>query len=170
MWAAIGLIAGLGSVALWTTWRGAPAVEKPVMRVTVPTGPIVVHNILHSPVALSPDDTRLVYVAENDGREQLFLRDLASSESTPIPGTEGGTQPFFSPDGQWMGFFAEGSMKKVSLLGGPPLTLTGIERFARGASWGSGGSIFYGEDSTNLIQQVSVDGGPSQTVTALEQE
>ena len=74
-------------------------------------------------VALSPDGTHLAYVASQGGTQQLYLRAMDSLEARPIPGTEGAVNPFFSPDGQWVGFFAGGKLKKVSVSGGAALTL-----------------------------------------------
>ncbi|MDA2929473.1 hypothetical protein MYX84_05925, partial [Acidobacteria bacterium AH-259-O06] len=75
-------------------------------------------------LAISPDGRRIVYIARRDGTTQLYVRPLDDFVARPIPGTEG-TQacPFFSPDGEWVGFFADGKLKKVSLRGGPPITL-----------------------------------------------
>ena len=89
-------------------------------------------------MALSPDGTHLAYVARQDGTQQLYLRAMDSLEARPIPGTEGALNPFFSPDGQWLGFFAGGKLKKVSVSGGAALTL-GDAPEPRGATWGSRG-------------------------------
>jgi serine/threonine-protein kinase len=119
-------------------------------------------------VALSPDDRQLVYVAERDGTQQLLLREFALPEATPIPGTEGAAQPVFSPDGEWLVFLAEQRLKKVSLSGGPPLPLTDIQSFVRGAMWGPDDSILFGDGAaTNVIRRVSVDGGTSQALTTI---
>ena len=75
---------------------------------------------------------RLVYVALTGPESHMYLRPLDQFESTVIPGTEGAYEPFFSPDGQWVGFTAEGQLKKVSLNGGLPITLTdGVSDFFR---------------------------------------
>ena len=64
---------------------------------------------------ISPDGTRLVYAAIRGGTSQLYLRPLDQMEATPIEGAEDGTFPFFSPDGQWLGFFADGKLKKIAI-------------------------------------------------------
>ena len=76
------------------------------------------------------------------GTQQLYLRAMDSLEAKPIPGTEGAVSPFFSPDGQWLGFFAGGKLKKVSVSGGAAVTL-GDAAVPRGASWGSQGTIAF---------------------------
>jgi len=93
-------------------------------------------------VALSPDGSQLVYVANHGGTPQLFLRLMDRFEATPVPGTEGAETPFFSPDGQSVGFFAGGKLKKVSLSGGAPLTLCTAQS-NRGASWGPDHTIIF---------------------------
>ena len=93
-------------------------------------------------MALSPDGTHLAYVASQGGTQQLYLRAMDSLEAKPIPGTDGAVNPFFSPDGQWLGFFAGGKLKKVSVSGGAALTL-GDAAFPLGASWGSQGMIAF---------------------------
>jgi eukaryotic-like serine/threonine-protein kinase len=74
-------------------------------------------------VALSRDGTHLAYVAVQSGTQQLYLRAMDNLEARPIPGTEGATEPFFSPNSQWLGFFAGNKLKKVSVSGGEALTL-----------------------------------------------
>ena len=83
-------------------------------------------------MALSPDGTHLAYVARQGGTQQLYLRAMDSLEAKPIPGTEGAVNPFFSPDGQWLGFFAGGKLKKVSVSGGAALTLGDAAEPSRG--------------------------------------
>ena len=105
-----------------------------------PNEPLVVRS---SPMlALSPDGAHLVYAAGRSGSRQLYLRAMDSLEGEPIPGTEGASTPFFSPDGDWVGFFAEGKLKKVSISGGAPLTLCDA-RNPSGASWGTNDTIVF---------------------------
>ena len=100
-------------------------------------------------VALSPDGTHLAYVATQGGTQQIYLRPMDSLEARPIPGTEGAGNPFFSPDGQWVGFFADGKLKKVSVSGGAALTL-GDAAIPRGASWGSQDMIAFAPADVSL--------------------
>ena len=66
-----------------------------------------------APLAISPDGSRLVYAARVAGRQQLYLRNLDAFEAQPLAGTEGARYPFFSPDGQWVGFFAGEKLKRL---------------------------------------------------------
>jgi serine/threonine-protein kinase len=116
-------------------------------------------------VAFSPDGTRLVYVAGPGGSTQLYLRQIDQFESTPIPGSEGGSGPFFSPDGQWLGFFANNRLKKVSLKGGAPLILCNASPVTRGASWGPDDTILFIGAHSEGISRISASGGKPQVVT-----
>src|SRR2546430_11855418 len=96
-----------------------PAAPKPVTRfaISLPPGQLLFTG--RPQLAISPDGTRLVYSAgQSLASTQLYLRPMEGLEAHAIPGTEGAYNPFFSPDGQWIGFFAGGKLKKVSLSGG----------------------------------------------------
>jgi Serine/threonine protein kinase len=126
---------------------------------------------LPSPVlALSPDGTRLVYVGRRpEGRRGLYVRPLDRLDATAIPGTEGALNPFFSPDGEWVGFGADGKLKKVSLSGGQPLTLCEAT-IPRGASWGSDGTILFSPSGNAGLFRVSEKGGQPKPLTTLNPE
>ena len=109
-------------------------------------------------LALSPDGRTLVYVASRDGVVQLFRRPIDQFEATPMPGTEGAQDPFFSPDGQWVGFEADGALLKVALAGGPAQTLTATPA-CRGADWGADDMIVYGLVVGGPLMQIPAAGG-----------
>ncbi len=97
-----------------------------------------------STVILSPDGTRLVYIGSVAGGDRrLFIRKLDQPKSTELPGTEGASSPFFSPDGQWVGFFANGKLGKISVEGGAVVPLTDANG-STGSSWGEDGNIVHG--------------------------
>jgi serine/threonine-protein kinase len=100
------------------------------------------------------------------GVQAIYLHSLSELESEPISGTEDGEQPFFSPDGEWLGFFAEGKLKKVSLRGGPALTLTEASS-PNGASWGPDDSIVFAPRDVSGLSRVSAAGGASAGLTTL---
>ncbi|MFY9530333.1 MAG: protein kinase [Candidatus Acidiferrales bacterium] len=120
-------------------------------------------------LALAPDGSRLVYVANHGGSTQLYLRSTDRFEATAIPGTEGGGSPFFSPDGQSVGFFAGGKLKKVSLSGGAPLTLCSAPT-NRGGSWGPDGTIVFTPSVSLGLFRVSAAGGTPTPLTALDRK
>jgi len=116
-------------------------------------------------VAVSPDGTRVVYVAIRNGTRQLVVRDLEHFESRPLRGTEGAYGPFFSPDGTSVGFFSQNALKRVSLLGGDPVTVAEA-RQARSGTWLPDGSIVFGNFEGSVLLQVPSAGGASRTVAA----
>jgi eukaryotic-like serine/threonine-protein kinase len=168
------LILGVGTlllgatIASLATWNLKPEPPRPVSRsvITLPPGQRL-GGLDQPAVALSPDGTRLAYVATQAGTQQLYLRAMDSLEARPIPGTEGATGPFFSPDGQWLGFFADQKLKKVSVSGGSALTLADVP-FPRGASWDSHGAIAFAPSVGSPIQQVPDSGGTARPLTRLE--
>ena len=97
-------------------------------------------------VAIAPDASTLVLVTTppGGGRTQLFLRPLDRIAVTPIPGTEGGEYPFFSPDGAWIAFVQDSKLKKVPTAGGPVVTITDLPTRISGAWWGLNDVIVYG--------------------------
>ncbi|RPH59371.1 MAG: serine/threonine protein kinase, partial [Acidobacteria bacterium] len=95
-------------------------------------------------LAMSLDGRHVAYVAGQGSHRRIFLRGIDEFESTPIPGTEGGDNPFFSPDGQWVGFFANGKLKKVMRSGGMPVTISEVLAVASSApSWESDDTIVF---------------------------
>jgi serine/threonine protein kinase/WD40 repeat protein len=120
-----------------------------------------------NPLALSPDGRTLVYAGRRGGGRQLFVRPLEREEVRPIPGTEGAGSPFFSPDGQWIGFFAEHKMKKVALSGGAPITLCEAPN-NRGGTWGADGTIVFVPSPTGGLQRIPASGGEPKTVLAAD--
>ncbi|MCZ6602359.1 MAG: protein kinase, partial [Planctomycetota bacterium] len=119
--------------------------------------------VLRNPI-ISPDGTTLVYSGLSGETERLYMRSLDELDSHAIAGTEGGTLPFLSPDGRWVGFFAGGKIKKVSIQGGQPMVVCDASSTSPGASWGPNGSIMF-STWTSGLHRVSADGGPIETVT-----
>jgi hypothetical protein len=115
---------------------------------------------------LSADLTRLAFVAHGPGgKQQLATRLLDQAQATLLPGTENAADPFFSPDGQWIGFFADGKMRKISVQGGAAVTL--CDAFGpSGASWGEDGSIIVNlAAGPGGLSRVPAAGGTPQTIT-----
>ena len=116
-------------------------------------------------VAASPDGKHVAYVANN----QLHLRALDRLGTTPIAGTEGvgllsGRNPFFSPDGQWLGFWADGKLRKVSVSGGAPVTLCDFPQLFFGATWGPDNRILLGAGFGGIYSVSGSGGAPEQLV------
>ena len=156
-------VAAVLSAAAWM-WR--PVATQTVSRVAINLPPGQRLASLEQPaIAISPDGKNLVYVAiDGSSPQQIYLRPLDTLEARPIAGTEGAASPFFSPDGQWIGFFAGGGLKKVSVDGGPVATLANAAS-SGGASWSSQGALAF---QAQALQQVSQEGGTPQPLTQAE--
>jgi serine/threonine-protein kinase len=113
-------------------------------------------------VALSPDGALIAYVGVGDRGMQLYARPMDQLQARPIPGTEGAATPFFSPDGQWIGFSAGDRLWKVPVGGGPPIAVVEHPGM-RAASWGADDMIVVG--STSGLWQVSAEGGTAKQLT-----
>jgi eukaryotic-like serine/threonine-protein kinase len=119
--------------------------------------------------AAVPGQPPLADARGSDSVQQLYLRPLDSLEARAIPNTEGAVNPFFSPDGQWVGFFAGGNLKKISVSGGAAVTLA-VAPNPRGASWGSGGDLAFAPRLNGALQQAAEEGGATQPLTQTDQE
>jgi serine/threonine-protein kinase len=159
-----GVVAGLAS---WMLRSGATA---PVQRYAVSLSSGERFVALNQPsVALSPDGNFLVYVAGRAGIRQLYLRSMNSFEAKPIPGTEGGFGPFFSPDSRSIGYFAGGKLKRVSIGDGTSVTLADVPR-PWGAAWGPRDTIVFPRDWDTGLFQVAASGGTPQPITTVDRE
>jgi Tol biopolymer transport system component len=116
-------------------------------------------------LALSPDARSLVFVAKNaEGKSSLWLRKLDALASHTLAGTELGEQPFWSPDGAFIGFFADGKLKKIPAAGGPVVMLADSPE-ARGATWNRDGVIVFGAHARGGLLRVAANGGPVTPAT-----
>ena len=157
---ALSVVTGVG---VWRVMR-TDLPPRPVARFSLPMPPgeTLTGRGRHV-VAVSSDGTRLVYSAN----EQLYLRAMDQTEATPVRGTEGEARsPFFSPDGEWVGFFAQRQLKKVAVSGGAPVTLCDAQP-PLGARWGADDTIVFGQRGTGILQ-VSGDGGTPEVLIQLE--
>ena len=166
---AVLLGAAIAGLAVWNLKPAPAPTLQPVTRtvINLPSGQQLAGLENGPAVVLSPDGTRLAYSAFQGGNQQLYLRALDSVEATPIPGTEGAMNPFFSPDSQWLGFFADGKLKKVSVSGGAAVTLA-VASNPGGASWGSQGIIAFAPTQVGALQQMQEAGGTPQPLTHFE--
>ncbi len=119
---------------------------------------------------LAPDGTRLVFVATgSDQKQRFYIRLLDQLQATALSGTENARDAFFSPDGQWLGFFADGKLKKISVQGGAAVTLCDVPN-DRGGSWGEDGTIVFAKDGASALSKVSSAGGMPQPLTTLDKQ
>jgi eukaryotic-like serine/threonine-protein kinase len=165
-WAAAVVFSVLTGLVVWTL-RPAPA-SQPVSRFTVMLQGNQLVQTGRTTVALSRDGRQLAYVASRENQRQVYLRNLDSLEARALAGAEGGNVPFFSPDGQWLGFFADGMLKKISVNGGAAITLCDAA-VPFGATWTSQGTIVFSPGFGGL-QQVSDSGGTPEMLTQTQNE
>jgi Protein kinase domain/WD40-like Beta Propeller Repeat len=163
--AAAGALALITMVTWMISWRSRAPAARPPIRLNVDLGPDALPG-QNTAVAIAPDGSRLVFPARGaNGVQQLATRRLDRAEATLIAGTANAVDPFFSPDGMEIGFFAGGKLKKVSLEGGAPVTLCDASN-ARGAAWGEDGNIILmpWAGATGLWR-IHQNGGPLQVLT-----
>jgi serine/threonine protein kinase len=119
------------------------------------------------PLAVSPDGRRLAFTAIGpDGRDQLWIRPLDTLLAAALPGTDGASSPFWSPDSQLLGFFADGKVKTIDVSGGQPVTVFDGQA-GRGGAWSRDGVIVFGSLINGPLQKVSAAGGVPAPATSL---
>ncbi len=169
-WAVAGLAAVVATLVL-SGFIGSTgsAVSEPVRRFRVTLTDEALHTTAGSAVALSQDGRYLAYVTSVGADRTLFLRRMDLFDgSTVVTGSNFNApyQPFFSPDGEWLGYVTPRELKKVSVSGGAPVTLAAVE-LSRGASWGPDGSIVVAPSPGSGLFLVSASGGELQPLTTL---
>ena len=162
-----GLAAAAG-MAFWIPWR-QPA--SPVQRLEVSLGDGLSLVTDPSPAAvISPDGTTLAFTARKTGStvSNLYVRRLDQLQARELSGTNDAFGPFFSPDSDWIGFFAGGKLKKVSISSGATVTLCDATS-GRGGSWGEDGTITFLSDiaAGTALTRVSASGGKPEPATKL---
>ncbi len=128
------------------------------------SGSVVSTRPSRTAMALSPDGRTIVFSGVRGAVSQLFRRRLDEREATPMSGTEGGRGPFFSPDGQWIGFWADNKLKKVPAAGGPAVVISDAPAIFGlfGANWGSDGSIVFSARGAGIARVTASGGIPDQ--------
>ncbi len=161
----VALLVTATGLGVWTLTRPGPGAPTPVTQFTVM--PTESHR-LRGNVALSPDGRTLVYIGiREDDVSQIYRRSMGRLDAVPLGGSDGATALSVSPDGDWVAFHAGGTVKKVSLAGGPPVSL--CEGGACGVHWGTNDRIVFGNGPSGLWQ-VSAAGGSPAAITAIDDE
>lgn len=168
-WVLAGLLAAILAVvaAVWAPWR-KPLSPAP-MHLSVKLGANLTLAGQLSYVASSPDGAVIAFVAREAAapRPKLYVQPLYQDHATPLPGTDGAYYPFFSPDGQWIAFFAGGKLKKISASGGSAEVTLCDAPDARGATWAEDGTITFTPDirQGTVLMRVGSDGGIPKPLT-----
>jgi serine/threonine protein kinase len=164
-------IAGVAIGALITGgpwWRArseTPAAA--VARFALPLGaasPVLSYQPM---LAMAPDGQAIAYRARHDGTTRVYLRRLAGLDAVPVPGTEGATGLFFSPDGQWLGFDSDGVVKRVALAGGPPVVI-GPAPGGVTATWTADDVLVFATNTGRTLQRMPIGGGTAMPLTSLD--
>jgi serine/threonine-protein kinase len=143
-------------------WNRPVALQKATVRLTIPLAP---GQELTSYPAITPDGRTIAYVAAR-GTEStlLYLRDLNSFDARPVPGSAGALEPFFSPDGKWIAFFAQGQLQKAEVAGGAPIRLAEAA-YPFGGTWSEDQTIVFVASLGSGLLRVPASGGAVETLT-----
>ena len=166
-WAALAALVLIVAAAAgwWQALRPRPAAAARVtgFAVTLPEGERIPFD--DSPVLdLSRDGTRLVYIGDRDGHRKLYVRSRDRIEPKAVAGSDGAYGPFFSPDAQWIGFFADGKLKKIPSGGGVAMALADAMN-NRGGVWLEDDTIVFAPDFTSGLSRISARGGKAEVLT-----
>ena len=158
----VGLIAMAASSAV-TVWLRPPAAAPSApslarLSLSIPAGTELTEGVS---VVISPNGEQVAYVASRGGIPQLYIRSLNDFASRPLPDTQRATAPFFSPDGMWLGFFANGKLKKVSTTSGVVVELADVgPPYGLAGTWGPADTIVY--PSPMGLAEIAASGGTSR--------
>ena len=166
-WGVTTLFALAAGTAILATRTKRSAPSNDVVRVTMAL-PVPLDLGERDAVALSRNGHRFAFVGGEGSKSQIFVQNLAGFDARPLPGTDGGNTPFFSPDGEWLGFFTSSQLMKISLRGGAPLALCPAAPVTRGASWGEDDRIVFAETSSGRLMRVGAAGGTPEAITKLD--
>ncbi len=158
--ATVGLMHWLGPDA--STSTGTPGALAHVS-LALPEGDEIGEAFLR-PIAISEDGSRVAYVRLRDGKTKIYVRTLSEPVAKALDGTDGGSSPFFSPDGQWVGFFANAKLRKISVAGAALQPLADASG-PRGGSWSADGYIYFAPTNSGTIWRVPEGGGTATEVT-----
>ena len=165
-WSIAALCAGLAIAAVWHEASRRPPAPPPVARLELRTTAGTTFDRAPQPIALAPDARTIAWSACDtaSGRCAIYVRALDRLEARLLPGTENGHSPVFSPDGRWIAFFADGSLKKIAVAGGAPTPIAAAPDPA-GAAWSADGRLAYAPSAASGLWFVDDQGGAPQPLT-----
>jgi serine/threonine protein kinase len=153
----------LSAAILLISFRQQEPNSVSTLRFTVPPP----ENTTPSQIAMSPKGEYLALTATGGGKTLLWIRPLHDIGFHSLAGTDGAAHPFWSPDGQFVGFFAGGKLKRVSPSGGSPITICDAPD-GRGGAWNQQGTILFAPTSGGVIYSVPASGGTPRAITTLD--
>jgi Tol biopolymer transport system component len=172
-WLALGAVLGglLVAALLWV--RGGPGASRSSNRIVRLEAPPPPGTRLERGLNLSPDGSTIAFTARDEkGETAVWLRSLESLDPRPVPGTRGALLPFWSPDGRSLGFFANGKLMTVDLVGGAPRPIADADQAGevRGGTWSPNGTIVFSASFIGPLLRVPADGSrPAEPATVLEE-
>ena len=161
-WRAAAAVLGL-IVAGGAGWFLRPARATPELRLDINTPPTVDPFL-----AISPDGLKVVFAERSGKASLLWLRSLDSSSARPLPGTERGATPFWSPDSRSIGFFADTRLKRIDIESGSARTLSSGSAVPIGGTWNRDDVILFADNPGGAIFRIAADGGERTAVTRIE--
>ena len=162
-WSAAVICALIAAAAIWQLTHIDAVVRPPSARFTVSAATGTAFDASAPALAFAPDGGQVAWSACGASGCRIYVRPLDRLEASAVPGTEDGRAPFFSPDGRWIGFFADGRLKRVAVAGGAPVTLADAPSIL-GGTWIEREIIFAGSPSGGLMR-VPSDGGEPRSLT-----
>jgi eukaryotic-like serine/threonine-protein kinase len=153
--------------ALW--WRSAGRDAASPVRTSVNLPPAVtVDFTLYPVVTVSRDGSTIAFIGIDGGIRRLYVRRLNDFDPRAIEGADGASSPFFSPDGAWIGFFADGQLKKVSAGGGPVIRLADASD-NRGGVWTDDDTIIYAPSASSPVYRIAAAGGSATALSKIDE-
>ena len=171
--AATAVMGALAIVAVFfaaTRGRGKPVAsigDSFELAIAAPTGAVFQVGANSGNVVLSPDGTKVAFVASTSKSVTLWIRSLSADDSRSLSGTEDASYPFWSPDGKRLGFFANGKLRTVEIAGGLPEAIADAAA-GRGGSWTEDGSILFTPTGGSTVHMVAASGGPVKNLTTFD--
>jgi eukaryotic-like serine/threonine-protein kinase len=159
-WIAAGVVA-IAALA-FALWNRPEVAQKTAVRLTIPLPP---GQEITSYPAITRDGRTVAYVTQQGTEDsQLYLRDLNSFEARAVAGSSGAKQPFFSPDGKWVAFFAQGQLQKAEVTGGAPIRLAEAP-LSLGGTWNEDNTIIYTPSLGSGLLRIPAGGGTPESLT-----
>jgi eukaryotic-like serine/threonine-protein kinase len=179
-WAVAAAATAAAGVVGTVAWQRPNAVEPVTARFALvfPEGTTESQQLAAAQTVPSPDGRQLAFIASSNGQTSLWIRPMGSTAAHRLDKTEGATLPFWSPDGQSIGYFAEGKVKRVAAAGGPSQTLTEVRQpgegsgsgaLADGGAWNAAGVIVYSAGRGSPLMRTTASGGPRTAFTRLDE-
>jgi len=148
----------------WGYFTHRPRTDAPVMKFSI----LPPERSSFGQIAVSPDGRHLAFTAATGGKLQLWVRALDSTEARTLAGTQDARLPFWSPDSRFIGFFADGRLKKIDVSGGPAQTLCEAPATPLGGAWSRAGVIIFARTGGSGLLRISATGGEVTQATTID--